>query len=107
MLLRGTDAFFMWCEKEEFPEETKLLHEVYAAAQEFGDFLDHGMPVTFDVPDTAGIVISGLSLGDSVLVRRTDFGSNHGPVKIMAGTKVITVGYAPGICRKIALDTIE
>ena len=70
----------MWSGKKEFPEEVRLLHEVYAAAQQYGDFLDHGLPVTFDVPDKPGIVISGLALGDSVLVRRTDFGSNHEPV---------------------------
>lgn len=104
MLLRGTDAFFMWCEKEEFPEEVRYLHEVYAAAQHFGNFLDHGMPITFDIPDTCGTVISGLSLGDTILVRRTDFGPNHEPVEILAGTKKITVNYAPGICRKIFLN---
>jgi hypothetical protein len=104
MLLRGTDAFFMWSEEEEFPEEVRLLHEVYADAQQFGEFLDHGMPITFDVPDTSGIVISGLSLGDSMLIRRTDFGTNHEPVKMLTGTKIITVDYSPGICRKIPLN---
>jgi hypothetical protein len=104
MLLRGTDTFFLWAEKEEFPEEVRLVHEVYAAAQQYGEFLEHGVPITYDVPDSPGTVISGLAMGDSVLVRRTDFGTNHDPVEILAGTKHITVGYSPGLCRIIALD---
>jgi hypothetical protein len=103
MLLRGTDAFFMWSEKDEFPEEVSMLHEVYAAAQQYGRFLDHGMPITFDVPGKPGVVISGLTLGDSVLVRRTDFTSKHDPVQILAGTIIITVKYSPGVCSIIAL----
>jgi hypothetical protein len=103
MLLRGTDAFFMWSGKNEYPEEVRLLHEVYAAAQKYGKFLDQGMPITFDVPDKPGTVISGLALGDSLLVRRTDFGINHEPVQILAATKLVTVKYAPGICSVIAV----
>jgi len=103
MLLRGTDTFFMWSRKEEFPEEVRLLHEVYAEAQQYGKFLERGIPITFDVPKEVGIVISGLALGDSVLVRRTDFSSNHLPVKILAGTKIITVNYSPGKCKIVNL----
>ena len=104
MLLRGTDTFFMWSGKKEFPEEVKLLHEVYAAAQEYGDYLDHGLPVTFDVPDKQGTVISGLAMGDSVLVRRTDFGSNHDPVILVAGTKPVKIEYTPGVCKVISME---
>jgi hypothetical protein len=104
MLLRGTDTFFLWAEKHEFPEEVRLLHEVYAAAQKYGDFLDHGIPINFDVPNEPGTVISGLALGDSVLIRRTDFGINHEPVEIIAGTKPVTIEYAPEICRIISLE---
>jgi len=103
MLLRGTDTFFMWSGKKEFPEEVRLVHEVYAAAQQYGDFLEHGLPITYDVPSEPGIVISGLALRDSVLIRRTDFGTKHGPVEILAGTKIITVNYAPGTCRILTL----
>jgi len=103
MLLRGTDTFFLWAEKHEFPEEVKLVHEVYAAAQQFGNFLEHGIPITFDVPDEPGVVISGLAAGDSVLIRRTDFGKDHNPVIILAGTRPVTVDYDPGICRIIPL----
>jgi hypothetical protein len=101
MLLRGTDAFFLWAEKEEYPEEVRLLHEVYAEAQRFGRFLDRGMPVTFDVPSGPGAVISGLILGDSLLVRRTDFGSSHDPVTIFAGLTPVTIDYSPGVCKII------
>ncbi|MCI0634423.1 MAG: hypothetical protein L0206_10995, partial [Actinobacteria bacterium] len=50
------------------------MHEVYAAALEHRGFLDRGTPVTFDVPARPGPVVSGLRIGDRVLVRRTDFG---------------------------------
>lgn len=104
MLLRGTDTFFMYSFKNEFPEETRLVHEVYAAAQKYGKFLDYGIPITYDVPNKPGTVISGLALDDSVLIRRTDFDANHGPVQILAGTKLITVKYMPGICDVIGLN---
>lgn len=104
MLLRGTDTFFMWAEKEEFPEEVRLVQEVYSAAQKYGNFLEHGMPINYDVPDSPGIIISGLALKDSVLIRRTDFGTNHEPVKCLIGTKSVTVEYTPGTCRIISLN---
>jgi hypothetical protein len=91
----------MWSGKKEFAEETRLLHEVYSAAQEYGDFLDQGVPVIFDIPDKPGVVISGLALGDKVLVRRTDFNTGHRPVEVLAGTKIITVNYMPGVCQII------
>jgi hypothetical protein len=103
MLLRGTDTFFMWSMREEYPEEVSLLHEVYAAAQQYGRFLDHGIPVTFDVPSVPGVVVSGLAMGDSVLVRRTDFTDSHEPVQILTGTKLVTVDYSPGMCKIISL----
>jgi hypothetical protein len=98
MLLRGTNTFFLWCMENENPDEVKLLHEVYSEAQQYGKFLDHGIPMTFDLPDKPGAVISGLILGDTVLVRRTDFDHNRDIVKIMAGTRMIDVPYAPGKC---------
>ena len=104
MLLRGTDTFHMWSGAKEFPKETRLVHEVYAAAQQYGEFLEYGTPITFDVPKKPGTVISGLALGDRALVRRTDFGANREPVEIMAGTKVISVEYASGVCRIIDLN---
>jgi len=103
MLLRGTDAFFLWCMENENPEEVKLLHEVYAESRQYGRFLDNGIPVTFDLPDQPGTVISGLALGDSVLVRRTDFDQNRDTVQILAGTKLLNVGYIQGSCQIISM----
>jgi hypothetical protein len=104
MLLRGTDTFFMWSGAEEFPEEIRLVHEVYVAAQQFGEFLDHGIPINFDVPQNPGTVISGLALKDRVLIRRTDFGNNREQVKMMAGTSEILVDFLPGRCQIIRLE---
>ena len=103
MLLRGTSTFAMWCSPHENTSEVSLIHEVYASAQEYGDFLDHGLPISFEVPSQPGTVISGLILGDRVLVRRTDFGSNIDPVTILAGSKLISVPYLPGKCEIISL----
>jgi hypothetical protein len=55
---------------------------VYAASLEYREFLEHGTPVTFDVPSEPGPVVSGLRLGDRVLVRRTDFGARTASVKL-------------------------
>ncbi|HLF36184.1 MAG TPA: hypothetical protein VI583_18205 [Cyclobacteriaceae bacterium] len=104
MLLRGTDTFFMWSDESEFPEEVRLVHEVYAEAQQYGEFLEKGIPINFDVPDRPGAVISGLALDDKVLVRRTDFGNNREPVRIMAGTTEISVDELPGKCQLIPLS---
>jgi hypothetical protein len=104
MLLRRTNTFWIYSAgTREFPKEIKLVHEVYCAAQEYGDFLEDGLPITFDVPGNPGVVISGLIKDDQVLVRRTDFGVNHDPVEILAGTKMITISYLPGACQIIDL----
>jgi hypothetical protein len=103
MLLRNTNTFAMWCDPKENAQEIRLIQEVYSAAQEYGDFLDQGLPVNFDVPSQPGTVISGLILNDEVLVRRTDFTDNKEPVTIMAGTTHVNVPYRPGICQLISL----
>lgn len=82
LLLRGHDGFFLWCLPDELAEETRLVHEVYAASLNYREFLDRGEPVTFEVPPAPGPVISGLRLGRRVLVRRTDFGAHSGPVRL-------------------------
>ena len=103
MLLRGTDTFFVWCGGEESAEEVRLVHEVYAAAQEYGEFLDAGMPINFDVPKHPGTVISGLVLRDRVLVRRTDFSEEPGAVEIYIGTRKVEIDPAPGQCQILEL----
>ncbi len=96
MLLRGTDTFFLWCPKDEDAEECRLVHEVYAAAQQYGEFLEKGVPVTFEVPAQPAAVVSGLVLGERVLVRRTDFGGSKKPVEIAVGRKRLSIDPEPG-----------
>jgi len=103
MLLRGTDTFFLWCPAEENAKEVALLHEVWATAQEYGEFLDKGTPVCFDVPDRPGTVVSGLLLRDTLLVRRTDFGQNDRPVILSVGGKEVTVERGEG-CRVLRVE---
>jgi len=72
--LRGADGMYIWCREEDMLRELIPVHEVYAAALKYRDFLEKGTPVTYDVPKTEGAVVSALKLGDRLLVRRTDFG---------------------------------
>jgi hypothetical protein len=103
MLLRGTDTFFLWCPQAEDGPEVKLVHEVYAAAQAYGEFLDGGVPIDFRVPKQPGTVVSGLVLGDRVLVRRTDFAGSTEPVEVSIGKRKLLVAPIPGECRVILL----
>jgi hypothetical protein len=104
MLLRGHDTFFLWCVKEESPKEIALLHQTWAAAQQFGQFLEHGTPICFDVPSQPSTIISGLQLNNKVLIRRTDFTENTQPVKVAVGTSTITIPPTPGRCLIIDLQ---
>jgi hypothetical protein len=99
MLLRGTDTFFLWSPRDEEKKEVELLHSVYAAAAEFTEFLEHGKPVNFNVPKEPGPIVSGLKLGDRVLVRRTDFGDSSGPVDLDEGGQKLRVHSRPGQCQ--------
>lgn len=74
-LLRGADSFFMWCRQSEAGEEVALVHEVWSEALRHAHWLRHGTPTTFDVPSMPGEVVSGMRVGDQVLVRRTQFGA--------------------------------
>jgi len=103
MLLRGTDTFFLWCRKEEAAKEIKLVHQVYSEAQQYGEFLSNGKPINFSVPKQQGTVISGLRLGDRVLVRRTDFEKSSEPVEIFIDGKGIKVENVPGHCQIILI----
>jgi hypothetical protein len=104
MLLRGTDAFFVWCPREQAPEEIRLVHQVYAEAQKYGDFLSDGKPIDLSVPRQPGTVISGLRLRDRVLVRRTDFGESKEPIEITVGDTKIKVTPSPHRCQIILLN---
>ena len=103
MLLRGTDTFFLWCRKEEAPKEIRLVHQVYAKAQQYGRFLSEGKPIIFDVPKQPGTVVSALKLENRLLVRRTDFKKTSEPVEITVGDKKITIADTPGRCQIIEL----
>ena len=103
MLLRGTDTFFLWCPREEDSEETRLVHEVYAAAEQYGEFLEKGTPVSFRVPTRPGPVVSGLVLERRLLVRRTDFGASTGPVEVLVGRRKLPIKSAPGRCQVLSL----
>ena len=106
MLLRGVDTFFLWCLSEEAEKEIQLLHPVWAAAQEYGEFLDQGEPTTFDVPTKPGPVVSGLRLGDRVLVRRTDFGEARSDedIEVLVGERKLTVPLGTGHCQILRLQ---
>jgi hypothetical protein len=102
MLLRGTDTFFVWCGRQDASKEIQLVHQVYAEAQQFGEFLSKGKPINFSVPKQPGTVISGLKLENRVLVRRTDFKENNSPVEITIGDVKIKVVAIPGRCQIIS-----
>ncbi len=104
MLFRGTDTFFLWSPAQEARKEVQLLHPVYAAAQEYGEFLEKGVPITFEIPRMPRPVVSGLQLGKLVLVRRTDFGPPvNGPVELKIGTATLAVPRAAGRCQILKL----
>jgi hypothetical protein len=103
MLLRGTDTFFVWCGRQDAPKEIQLVHHVYAEAQQYGEFLSKGKPINFSVPKQPGTVISGLKLGNRVLVRRTDFKENASSIKITVNGAKIKVPASPGLCQIISL----
>jgi len=103
-LLRGVDTFFLWCPADQAEKETALLHAVWAESLQYADWLDKGTPVAFDVPAAPGPVVSGLRLGNRVLLRRTDFGDKHGqPVTLAVGDRKIAVVSAPGRCQIVDL----
>ncbi|MDP6124968.1 MAG: hypothetical protein QGH20_04340 [Candidatus Latescibacteria bacterium] len=98
LLLRGHDILYSWTPMEELSVEIALIQEVYDASLEYNEFIAHGTPITFDVPTEQGPVVSGLRLGDRVLIRRTDFGGNTDPMTISIGGDSLTVNSAPGEC---------
>jgi hypothetical protein len=103
MLLRGHDTFFLWCPDDEIAQEVRPLHEVWAAALEFGEFLDKGAPVAFDVPTKPGPVVSALRLGDRLLVRRTDFTDAREPIALGVGGKTVAIPRVERRCQLLRL----
>jgi len=103
MLLRGTDTFFLWCRRQEAAKEIQLVHQVYAEALQYGEFLSKGEPINFSVPKQPGTVISGLKLADRVLLRRTDFGDSREPVGIGIANRRLKILPAPRRCQIVSL----
>ena len=107
-LLRGHDTFFLWCTGRELATEIQLVHEVYRESLQYSGFIDRGVPVQFEVPSRPGPVVSGLRLGNRVLARRTDFGTETGnetlalagggevSVAAKRGMQILTVEQTPG-----------
>ncbi|MDC0934900.1 hypothetical protein OAS39_01345 [Pirellulales bacterium] len=91
LLLRGADSFFLWCTPDEALGESVLVHEVWRDALKYREWLESGTPISFDVPSQQGPVISGLRMGNRVLVRRTDFGDAKAPIDLSIGGKTIRV----------------
>jgi hypothetical protein len=106
MLLRGMDTFFLWCVREELGQEVRLVHQVYADSLRFKEFLDRGEPVVLDVPQAEGPVLSGLRLGERLLVRRTDFADDRlvlQTVVLRVGDRMVQVPHAQGSCQVLTL----
>lgn len=103
LLLRGHDTFFVWCLRDETAKEVELVHEVYRAALEYAPYLDQGEPVNFEVPRQPGPVVSGLRLGGTVLVRRTDFEDHPAPLRLTVDNRTLEVPVAPGRCQILCL----
>jgi len=104
MLLRGCDGLMNWCLAEETATEIRLIQQVYAASLEYKDFLDEGLPVSFEVPSRPASVVSGLRLGDRLLVRRTDFGDMKEDVAVeLAGGRTVEIRQSEGRCQIINL----
>jgi hypothetical protein len=103
LLLRGHDALFLWSPKEEALEETQLVYQVYRDSHRYRDFLLHGQPVAFDVPERPGPVVSALRWGRKLLVRRTDFDGRKEPVSLSVDGVEISVPRADGRCQVIEL----
>ena len=104
VLLRGHATLFSWSPADETAHEVRLLHRVWAAALAYREFLDGGTPVTFEVPAAGGAVISGLRLGERVLVRRTDFGSADEVISLQVGEDRLSVPRAPKRCQVLTLS---
>jgi len=105
LLLRGHDGLFLWSPKDEAIEESRLVHQVYRESHAYRDFLLEGEPVTFEVPERPGPVVSALRIGFRLLVRRTDFGPETEPVLLRVGESVIPVPRVDGRSQILEIPT--
>ncbi len=103
LLLRGHAGLFLWSPRDEAIEETRLLHQVYAASLEYREFLEAGTPVSYAVPEQQGPAVSGLRLGQRVLVRRTDFDAGTAPIALDVAGQRLAVPRLDGKCQVLTL----
>jgi len=61
------------------------------------------VPINFAVPKRPAPVVSGLRLKDRVLIRRTDFGPQAGPVEVKVGSNTVKVPSVPEKCQLLSL----
>ena len=104
LYLRGHDGLFQWSGADEMLKESQLVHEVHVASHQYGDFLANGKPVTFEVPERPGPVVSGLRWGERILVRRTDFDDTQDAVLLQVEGRQVLIPRADGVCQVISLD---
>jgi hypothetical protein len=104
LLLRGHDTLFLWSPHKEAAKEISLVHPVYAEAQQYGEFLEKGTPITFEVPREPGPVVSGIRLGERVLVRRTDFTEDRDPVNMNVDGFPVEIPAGKKTCQILKLE---
>lgn len=98
-LLRGMDGLALWCMEKESEKEVELVHQVYSDSLQYLSFLEKGKPITFEVPQKEGPVVSGLFDGDKVLIRRTDFDDTREEVILQYQSKKIKIPRKEGTCQ--------
>ncbi|HEY8666876.1 MAG TPA: hypothetical protein VIL86_09435 [Tepidisphaeraceae bacterium] len=102
-MMRHHDSFFCFASGLDAVGEMMLVQAVYGNAMEYRDYLEKGEVVSWDLPEKPGPVISAIKLGNSLLVRRTDFTDDKEPVTLKIGDKTISVPRADGKCQVIPL----
>ena len=104
LLLRGHDILCSWTPMNELEEEIRLVQQVYDASLPYSEWITEGTPITFDVPTEQGPVISGVRLGNRVLVRRSDFGEPVGSIDVIVDGRTISVPSMPGTMQVFELE---
>ncbi|MEA3403195.1 MAG: hypothetical protein U9R79_18275 [Armatimonadota bacterium] len=104
LYLRGSDGLMMWCRTEETTKEISLMVEVLDGMLAHREFIGAGEPVIFHVPNRPGTVVSGLRLGEELLVRRTDFTDDREPITGRVGDRVVSIPRADGQTQIIDLS---
>jgi hypothetical protein len=103
MLLRKTTSFYNWCPDTEATKEAELLQGVYADSLEYEEYFEKGTPISFETPTAPGPVVSGLKLGNKVLVLRTDFTDTKDPVEVKIGSAVLSIPRVDGKCQVLTI----